>query len=310
MAMAGRESNPQKQLLNLIRNFAAEKSQGERRVVTLRKQIEKLTSELSEANAELENSKRCKELVEQELKGFEVQLFLNEASVQTLEARVSLIRDEISAVGSDLETIKNEEAALRDQFINNMLHLNAKIRKFLESIITCNIDAVDCAATRDAPQVIMKENDAEVALRALESQLLEIISETAQVNEEYQAEQKIYKNVQQQLIDYERKVSLMKMIVMETKELQDLTIYPYKYLIGAVVLIVSASVMSLTGNKESSKLEATYNSLGEELQRRCMCPGCHLDNLDLVGELVANQENDVLARGEGVLSPSSSKVQE
>ena len=57
----------------------------ERRVVTLRKQIEKLTSELSVANAELEDAKRCKELVEQELKGFEVQLFMSEASAQTLE---------------------------------------------------------------------------------------------------------------------------------------------------------------------------------------------------------------------------------
>ncbi|XP_027335986.1 uncharacterized protein LOC113849931 isoform X2 [Abrus precatorius] len=246
--MGGRESDPQKQLLNLIRNFAAEKSQGERRVVTLRKQIEKLTWELSEANSELENAKRCKELVEQDLKGFEVQLFLSEASAQTLEARVSLIQDQISAVGSDLETLKNEEAALRDQFIHNMLRLNAEIRKFHHNIITWEIDAVDCAASKDAPQVIMKENDAEVALKVLESRLLELISQTAKADEEYQAEQKIYKNHNQ------------------------------------------SRVTSLTGNKQSSKLEATYSSLGEELQRRCMCPSCHLDNLDSFSELVANQE--------------------
>jgi len=57
----------------------------ERRVVTLRKQIAKLTSELSEAYAELEDTKRCKEMLEQDLKGFEVQLMLSEASNQTLE---------------------------------------------------------------------------------------------------------------------------------------------------------------------------------------------------------------------------------
>ncbi|RZC08251.1 hypothetical protein D0Y65_015118 [Glycine soja] len=84
MAGTGRGSDSQKQLLSLIRDFAAEKSQGERRVVNLRKQIEKLTSELSEANAELENAKRYKELVEQDLRGFEVQLMLTESSVQTL----------------------------------------------------------------------------------------------------------------------------------------------------------------------------------------------------------------------------------
>ncbi|KAF1888666.1 hypothetical protein Lal_00036705 [Lupinus albus] len=214
--MTGTGIDSQKQFLSLIRNFATEKSQGERRVVTLRKRFEDLKSELSVANAEVENSKRCKELVEQELKGFEVQLFMIDASVQTLEARVSLIQDEIAAVGSDSETIKalgnfslnlylleivaslilkSEEAALREQFINNMLELNAKIRKFHETIITCDFDAVDGEVLRDAPHIIVKENDAEVALMSLESTLLEIISQTAKEEEEYQAEQKIYKNV-------------------------------------------------------------------------------------------------------------------
>ncbi|XP_061364825.1 uncharacterized protein LOC133308234 isoform X1 [Gastrolobium bilobum] len=265
--MAGTGSDPQRQLLSLIRNFATEKSQGERRVVNLRKQIEKLISDLSVANAELENAKRCKELIEQELKGFEVQLFLSEASAQTLEARVSLIQDEISAVGTDLETVKNEEAALREQFIHNMIDLNVKIRKFQESIITCDIDAVDCATSRDAPLVCLEEDDAGIALRALESMLSAIISQTTKEDEEYQAEQIFYENVQHELIDCERKVSLMNMIVTETKALQDLTL-------------------------QSSKLEATYSSLGEELQRRCMCPSCHLDHLEAVSELLlADKEN-------------------
>ncbi|KAK7273382.1 hypothetical protein RIF29_14431 [Crotalaria pallida] len=372
--MAGTGSDPQKQLLNLIRNFAYEKSQGERRVVTLRKQFEDLKSELCVATAEVENAKRFKELVEQELKGFEVHLSMIEASVQTLEARVSLIQDEISAVGSDLETLKNEEAALREQFINNMLELNAKIRKFQEAIITCNIDAVDEEALRDAPQVIVKENDAEVALRALESTLLEILSQTAKEEEEYQEEHKIYKNVQQELIDWERKVSLMNMIVTETKALQNLTLYPYTFesgsifgslpwwlgnlnsynvimlrgvpqlqpikhslkmyitsvmLIGIVRYHIKSILMNrkvLSGSKtvrgeRNCYLEAavagpsvslslyvfayypsafcfslilyqtTYSSLGVELQRRCLCPSCHLDNLEAVSELLqANEE--------------------
>ena len=47
----------------------------------------------------------------------------------------------------------------------------------------------------DATQVIMKENDVEVALRALESTLLEVISQTTKEEQEYQAKQKIYENV-------------------------------------------------------------------------------------------------------------------
>ncbi|XP_057442343.1 uncharacterized protein LOC130734066 [Lotus japonicus] len=225
----GGGSDPQKQLLSLIRNFAAEKSQGERRVVTLRKQIETLISDLTAANSELENVKRCKELVEQDLRGFELQLFLSESSAQTLEARVSHMEDVVSAVGSDLETLQNEGAALREQFIHHMFDVNAKIRKFQESIITGIIDAVEWAAPRDAPQVIMKENDADDTLRTLESKLLEIISQITKEDEEYQAQQKIYQNVQRELIDCERKVPLMNMIVAETKELQDLALYPYKY---------------------------------------------------------------------------------
>ncbi|CAJ2669796.1 unnamed protein product [Trifolium pratense] len=226
--MAGTGNDPQKQLLTIIRNFATEKSQGERRVVTLRKQFETLKSELSDANAELEKSKRCKELVEQELKGFELHLFLSEASVQTLEARVSLIQNDMSVVESDLETLKNEEATLRDLFIRNMLDLNAKIRKFQESIVSCDIDAVEYAAYGDPAPVTMEENDADAALGALESRLSEILSQTTKEDDEFQAQQEIYKNVQRELSDCERKVSLMNMIVTETKELQDLTIYPFK----------------------------------------------------------------------------------
>ncbi|KAI5430662.1 hypothetical protein KIW84_035031 [Lathyrus oleraceus] len=100
--MVGTGNDSQKQLLSIICNFAIEKSEG----VTLRKQIETLKSELSVANAELEKAKCCKELVEQELKGFELLLVLSEASVQTLEERVSLIHNDMSVVEFDSETLK------------------------------------------------------------------------------------------------------------------------------------------------------------------------------------------------------------
>ncbi|WKA04511.1 hypothetical protein VitviT2T_022543 [Vitis vinifera] len=129
--MAGTDSR--KRLLTLIRDLAAEKSKvgaffllkrrvvrfifdikpflaaryAERRVVGLKKRIQELQSEMDIANAELEESKRSKDAAEQELKGYEVELAMNEeASIQTLEARNTAIQYEVSMVGSDLEVLK------------------------------------------------------------------------------------------------------------------------------------------------------------------------------------------------------------
>ena len=53
--------------------------------MNLKKRIEELRSELIKANAELEDAKLGKESSEQELKGYEVELAMNKASIQTLE---------------------------------------------------------------------------------------------------------------------------------------------------------------------------------------------------------------------------------
>ncbi|KAG5245808.1 coiled-coil domain-containing protein [Salix suchowensis] len=99
-------TDPQRQLLTLIREFASEKSQGERRMIGLKKRIQELGCEVDVANAEMEEVKCIKETTEQELKDNELQLALNEASIQTLEARISIIQDEISSVGSQVEGLK------------------------------------------------------------------------------------------------------------------------------------------------------------------------------------------------------------
>ena len=54
-------------------------------------------------------------------------------------------------------------------------------------------DALDFVLV--APHVIMKENDAEVALSAPESMLSEILSQITKEDEEYQAELEIHNNV-------------------------------------------------------------------------------------------------------------------
>lgn len=53
--------------------------------MNLKKRIEELRSELDAANMALEQAKRAKETMDQELKGCEVELSINEASLQALE---------------------------------------------------------------------------------------------------------------------------------------------------------------------------------------------------------------------------------
>uniref|UniRef100_A0A803MJH3 Uncharacterized protein n=1 Tax=Chenopodium quinoa TaxID=63459 RepID=A0A803MJH3_CHEQI len=189
-------TDSQKQLLTLIRDFAAEKSHGERRVFSLKKRIEELESELNSANAELENGKRFKQTADQELKGFEVEFSMNEASKQTLEARIVSIQDEISKVGSDVDVLKNEEAALRDEFIGQMLNFKTEI-----------------------------SGDAEVI--NLETKVSFMVAQTATENEEREREQNLHKQLQQDVVDLRKRLELIETIMKDIKELQNLTKYPY-----------------------------------------------------------------------------------
>ncbi|XP_031254778.1 paramyosin [Pistacia vera] len=263
--MAG--TDPKRQLLNLIRDVASEKSQGEIRVVGLKSRIEELRLELEAANAEREEAKRFKETIEQELKGYEVELALNDNSFHALESRISSIQDDISAVGSDVENLKKEEADLRDGFISQMLEFNNKIREF-HMTVACNFRKDNCLGTAaEVDHNFSKKEDTEVALETLENKLADIVSQTAKAEEAHQKEGNINKQVQLELADFERKVSLMEAIVTETKALQELT-------------------------RQTSEMEKTIASLTEELQERCICPSCHRENVEALGGILhANQEN-------------------
>ncbi|XP_002300029.3 uncharacterized protein LOC7487848 isoform X2 [Populus trichocarpa] len=258
-------TDPQRQLLTLIRDFASEKSQGERRVVGLKNRIVELGCQLDAANAEMEEVKRFKETTELELKGYEFQLAFNDVSIQTLEARISLIQDEISSVGSEVEGLKDEERASRDEFIRQMFELNTKIRKFqaekgLESQKKSSIGTTaDCKAEK---KVVTG-----VDLRALKDVLAHVASQIIKEEQEYLAEENIQKQVQEDYVDLQRKVSLVDVIVKETELLQDLT-------------------------RQTSELEQNCASLGEQLQNRCICPICRADNVEaLGGVLQANKAN-------------------
>ncbi|OMO79097.1 hypothetical protein CCACVL1_13917 [Corchorus capsularis] len=233
--MAG--TDPPKNLLSLIRDFASEKSEGERRVVGLKKQIEELRSELEAANLELEEAKRLKETAEQELKGFEFELALNEASVQALEARITLIQNEISKVGSELEELKHQEATLRDEFIAEMVEFNAKIRKFQETIASDfqNENTVGDRAEQD--QKFPKKEVTESAARTINNQLAHVISQIAKQEEECLAEQNIQKQLQQELIDIERKSSELEQICASlTEELEKRCTCPSCHLVNVEAL--------------------------------------------------------------------------
>ncbi|XP_065024063.1 uncharacterized protein LOC135649523 isoform X3 [Musa acuminata AAA Group] len=124
--MASGES--QKHLLSLIRNFASEKSQEELRVSDRKKRLLELQNDLNVANADLDGAKRSREMVEQELRGSQVQLSMIGASIHAQEARISLLQEEILKLRSDLDTLKSEVGFMRDEFVNSMCELNKKIR--------------------------------------------------------------------------------------------------------------------------------------------------------------------------------------
>ncbi|CAI9109591.1 OLC1v1009435C1 [Oldenlandia corymbosa var. corymbosa] len=223
--MAGSES--QKQLFSLIRDFASEKSHGERKIINLKNRIEELRSELREANEELEDAKVRKESTEQELKGYEVELTMNQASIQTLEARIVAVQDEISEVGSDVEKLKNEGGAYRDDFIKKMMEFNACLRNLQGSVASLT----DCNQAKERTRAcdISSTNKTEFASNDLESKLAQIIFQTDLVEQEYQRELDVYKLAQQELTDLERKVSLMGEISTASAELRELARYPSIY---------------------------------------------------------------------------------
>lgn len=54
----------------------------------MKKRIEVLQSEVEAANSEVEHAKRIKEVAEEELNGYEVELSLNDATIQSLEVLI------------------------------------------------------------------------------------------------------------------------------------------------------------------------------------------------------------------------------
>ncbi|XP_019085690.1 PREDICTED: uncharacterized protein LOC104710677 isoform X2 [Camelina sativa] len=216
--MAGIDT--QKQLLSLIRDFTSERSRGEQRVVGLKKRIEVLQSEVEAANSEVEHAKRIKEVAEEELNGYEVELSLNDATIQSLEARIGLLQDEVSTIGSEIDALKNKEGLLRDQFISQMEELNKEIREFQRTVESSlsNDDSTGVKATFEDGHGADSET--------IKNMLSDVNSQLAKEEEGYLAEQKIQQQLQKELDEYEKKMSLMESITEKTNSVQVLAKYP------------------------------------------------------------------------------------
>lgn len=64
------------------------------------------------------------------------------------------------------------------------------------------------------------------------------------------------------------------------------------YGISTHALDCSTIIVSLTGSKQISELENKCASLGDELQRRSVCPRCHKDNAVALSQILqAGEEN-------------------
>ncbi|KAG2261313.1 hypothetical protein Bca52824_068392 [Brassica carinata] len=276
--MAGIDT--QKQLLSLIRDFTSERSRGEQRVAGLKKRIESLQSEVEAANAEVENAKRIKEVAEEELNGYEVELSLNDATIQSLEARIALLQDEVSTVGNEVDALKNKEGLLRDQFISQMVELNEEIRAFQRTVASSvgNDDSTSITAN-----VKVFEDGRGADSQAIKDMLSDVTSQLAKEEEGYLAEQNIKEQLQKELDEYEKKMSLMEAIANKINSVQALARYPY------------FRIFSLTCNTQSSELEQTLASLGEELQKRCRCQHCQAENLEVLSLLLQGDQDMVVS---------------
>ncbi|CAN6198144.1 unnamed protein product, partial [Urochloa humidicola] len=257
MAAAAAGSETPKQLLSIIRDFASEKSHGERRVSDLRRRLADARAAADAAAADLDAAKRAREVAEQELRGSQVQAAIAAASIQALEATISRLQEEISKVGSDLDELKSKEDSERDEFISKMHEMNSKIRQFqqmfslqLADYNQFGLQSAEGQHVEDKGKTI--ESDG--ILKDLADKASNIEAEVQLLEEEYKKDLLDHDKVRQELANVQAKRVLMEAVMGETKHLQEL-------------------------GGRAAELEKVHASLAQELQRRYTCPGCGVNNM-------------------------------
>ncbi|XP_047075684.1 uncharacterized protein LOC124685387 [Lolium rigidum] len=276
-------AEPQKQLLSIIRDFAAEKSHGERTVSGLKRRLDDVLAAADAATAELDAAKRAREAAETDLRGTQVQASIAAATIQALEATISHLQEEIAKLGSELEELKSKEDSERDEFISQMVEMNARIRQFqqmasVELARKCSEVSTDGEQGKaadgnqgkgtDGHNVSDKNETAESEdmVTDLADKLSNIEAEMHALEEEYQKDLLDHKQVCQELADVQAKRALIEAVMDETKQLQE---------VGGRV----------------AEMEKVLNSVAEELQRRYMCRGCGTNNMGGMGEAARTSSN-------------------
>ncbi|KAJ1258812.1 hypothetical protein BS78_10G103500 [Paspalum vaginatum] len=259
MAAASSEAggDDPKQLLSIIRDFASEKSHGERRVSDLKRRLANARAEADAAAAELDAAKRAREAAEQELRGSQVQVAIADASILALESTISGLQEEISKVGSDLDALKSKGDSERDEFISKMYEMNAQIRQFQQMVRLelaehnhSELQYTEGQHDRDRSKTIESEG----ILKDLADKGSNIDAEVQLLEEEYKKDLLDHDKVCQELADVQAKRSLMEAVMGEMKRLKELS-------------------------GRAAELEKVHASLAEELQRRYTCPGCGANNM-------------------------------
>lgn len=103
--------------------------------------------------------------------------------------------------------------------------------------------------------------EVEEAKRDLEDKLAHIISDTNEMELELQSEQNFHMLEQKELDDLKHRISMMESVMDGSKELQELAM-------------------------QTSRLEEACSSLGDMLQKKCICPICLRDNAEMLGEIL------------------------
>ncbi|KAF8641718.1 hypothetical protein HU200_067741 [Digitaria exilis] len=250
-------SETPKQLLSIIRDFASEKSHGERRVCDLKRRLADARAEADAAAAELEAAKRAREAAEQELRGSQVQAAIAAKTIQALEATISRLQEEISKVASNLDELKRKGDSERDEFIGKMHEMNAKIRKF-QQMASLELAEYNHSGLQPAEgQHVGEESktvESDSILKDLADKVRKIDTEVQFLEGEYKKDLLEHDKVRQELADVQAKRVLMEAVMGEMKQLQEL-------------------------GGRTAELEKVHASLADELQRRYTCSGCGINNM-------------------------------
>ncbi|XP_062233181.1 uncharacterized protein LOC133930539 [Phragmites australis] len=246
-----------KQLLSIIRDFASEKSHGERRVSGLKRHLADLRAAADSAAAELDAAKQAREAAEQELRGSQVQAAIATSSIQALEATISRLQEEITNVGSDLDALKRKGDGERDEFISQMHEMNAKIRQFQQMVSLELAEDNHSGLLSTEGQDVGDKNktmESEDILKDLVDKVSNVDAEVHVLDGEYQKDLLDHDKVRQELADFQAKRALMEAVMGEMKQLQEL-------------------------GGRAAELEKVHASLAEELQRRYACSRCGVNNM-------------------------------